>query len=58
MFKRAVKSSSGLIVKVSKVYLAIRPVAWYKPFTTVQIKVKGIDKIPTGKNINRSARKT
>jgi len=58
VFKKAVKSSSGLIVKMSKVYLAIRPVAWYKPLTIVQIKIKGIDKIPTGKNINKSARKT
>jgi len=58
VFKRAVKSSSGLIVKMSKVYLAIRPVAWYKPFTIVQIMVKGIDKIATGKNINRSVMKT
>jgi hypothetical protein len=45
-------------VKISKAYLAIRPVAWYKPFTTSQIKDKGIDKIPTGKNMIRSARKT
>jgi len=34
------------------------PSARYVPFETIQIKVNGIDKIPTGKNLRKSVIKT